>query len=198
MKKVLLIGATGLLGSNIAKVLEGKAKILASSRKGEYSVDISQVESLKTLFKKVGYVDGIICTAGRANFVPWGKATDEDWHFAIENKMMGQINIIRYGEPIVNDGGAIILTTGVLAQHPIPASGILSTVNSAVEAAIRSASLETSGRIRINAVSPGWIYETMKAMGLDPEPGMPAVQVANFFVEQFEKGANGSIVVATK
>ena len=57
MKKVLLIGATGLLGTNIAKAFESSVEVLASSfSKGEYSVDISNVNSLKTLFDKVGFV----------------------------------------------------------------------------------------------------------------------------------------------
>ena len=199
MKKVLLIGATGLLGSNIARALDGKAEVLPSSHsEGEYSVDISNPESIKTLFNKVGFIDSIICTAGLANFVEWGKASDEDWRFAIENKMMGQINIIRYGEAIVKKGGAIVLTTGVLAQHPIPGSAIVSSVNAAVEAAIRSAALETSGKVRINAVSPGWVSETMEAMGLDPEPSIPAREVANYFVKQMETGESGSIAVAAK
>ena len=199
MKRILLIGATGLLGTNIAKALEGKAEVLSSSRgEGEYSVDISDPESLKALFKKVGSVDGIICTAGIAHFREWDNASDEDWRFAIENKMMGQINIIRFGEAIVKNGGAIVLTTGLLAQYPIPGSGIVSSVNAAVEAAVRSAALETSGQVRINAVSPSWVSETMEAMGLDSGPGMHAKEVANYFVKQMETGDSGSIAVAAK
>ncbi len=196
-KKVLLIGASGLLGANIAKALEGKVQIIASSLHNfNYSVDISDEHSLKNLFEKVGEVDGIICTAGLANFADWRKATSDDWSFAIKNKMMGQINILRFGASVVKDGGAIVLTTGLLAQHPIAGSGIVSTVNAAVEAAVRSAALELSGRIRINAVSPGWIKETLKAMGMNTDSGLSAAEVANFFVEQFETGANGSIAVA--
>ena len=58
--------------------------------------------------------------------------------------MMRQINIIRFGEDLANDGGAIVFKTGMPAQHPIPGSSIVSSVNAAVEAAIRSAALEIS------------------------------------------------------
>ncbi|WED23642.1 short chain dehydrogenase [Vibrio sp. JC009] len=198
MKKVLILGATGLIGTAIAELLKGNAEVVeASFRHPENKVDISDPESLKALFAKVGKVDAIVCTAGMAEFVPWAQADDAKWDFGINNKMMGQINTIRFGEQYVNDGGAIILSTGVLAQYPMAGSGILTTVNAAVEAAIKASVTEIE-RIRINAVSPGWVAETMVAMGMDPEPGLPAADVAQYYVDLIEESTSGDIVVAAK
>lgn len=198
MKKVLILGSTGLLGSNIVSKLEGKAEVIgASLNDAQYPVNLSKPESLKVLFKKVGKVDAIICTAGMVNFVPWAQATDNDWQFGIENKMMGQINTLRFGTEYVNDGGAIILTTGVLAQYPFPSSSIVSAVNAAVESAIKAASLEVEN-VRFNAVSPGWVKETMDAMGMDSEPGMPAADIAQIYVDLVETSVTGDIHVAAK
>jgi hypothetical protein len=52
--------------------------------------------------------------------------------------------------------------------------------------------------VRINAVSPGWITETLQAMRMDTAAGLPAVRVADCFVQQIESGAQGSIVVAAR
>ncbi|MDG3085512.1 short chain dehydrogenase [Vibrio hannami] len=198
MKKVLILGATGLIGNAISELLEGKAEVIkASFSHPENKVDISEPESLKALFEKVGKVDAIVCTAGMAEFVPWEQATDAQWDFGIKNKMMGQINTIRFGEKYVNDGGAIVLSTGVLAQYPMPGSGVLTTVNAAVEAAIKASVTEIEG-IRINAVSPGWVAETMVAMGMDPEPGLPAKDVAQYYVDLIDSSNSGDIVVAAK
>ncbi|NOI65102.1 short chain dehydrogenase [Vibrio sp. 99-8-1] len=198
MKKVLILGATGLIGSAVSQLLEGSAEVVkASFNHPENPVDIANPESLKALFAKVGKVDGIVCVAGMADFIPWEQADDAKWQFGIENKMMGQINTIRYGEEYVNDGGAIVLSTGVLAQYPFPGSGILTTVNAAVEAAIKASVTEIE-RVRINAVSPGWVAETMVAMGMDPEPGLPAKEVAQYFVDLVEESTSGDIVVAAK
>lgn len=198
MKKVLILGATGLIGKAIAELLEGKAEVVkASFSHPENKVDISEPESLKALFAKVGKVDAIVCTAGMAEFALWDQADDAQWDFGIKNKMMGQINTIRFGEQYVNDDGAIILSTGVLAQYPMPGSGILTTVNAAVEAAIKASVTEIEG-IRINAVSPGWVAETMVAMGMDPEPGLPAKDVAQYYVDLIESSNSGDIVVAAK
>ena len=198
MKRVLVLGATGLLGRNIVAKLAGKADVIgASLNNTKYPVDLSKPESLKALFKKVGKVDAIICTAGVANLVPWTQASDSDWQFGIDNKMMGQINTIRFGAEYVNDNGAIILTTGILAQHPFATSAIVSAVNAAVELAVKAASLEIEN-IRINAVSPGWVTETLEAMNMDPEPGMPAADIAQLYVNLAEQSVSGDIHVAAK
>ena len=67
-------------------------------------------------------VDGIICTGGAARFKPWSELTDEDWTFSLANKLLGQVNVVRYGLKSVRPGGAITLTTGLASQYPSPAA----------------------------------------------------------------------------
>ena len=107
---------------------------------------------------------------------------------------MGQVNVVRLGAPSVRDGGAITLTTGVLAQHPMPGGAIATTANAAVEGFVRAAALELGTRIRVNVVSPGWITETLQAMGLDPTPGVPAAEAALSYIKAIESGASGSVM----
>jgi NAD(P)-dependent dehydrogenase (short-subunit alcohol dehydrogenase family) len=98
----------------------------------------------------------------------------------------------------VRPGGAITLTTGVLAQYPMAGSSIVTTVNAAIEGFVRAAGVELGDRLRVNAVSPGWISETMQSMGMDPAPGLPAADVAQRFVTQVNTGAAGSVLVAAR
>ncbi|MGB0834378.1 MAG: short chain dehydrogenase [Psychrobium sp.] len=194
MKKVLVIGATGLLGSAIVEQLSGQANLVTAARSGaDYQVDITNKNSLAKLFKAVGKVDAIICTAGIAHFKALTEMDDQDWQFAISNKMMGQINIVREGADYINEGGSIVLTTGTLAQTPIPGSSIVSAVNAAVEGAIRAFSLELE-HLRINAVSPGWISETLSAMNMDPAQGIPAKKIATTYIATIEASNSGDIV----
>ena len=198
MKKVLVIGATGLLGAAIVQKLADKAEVIeASFSHPTNPVDLSNPSALKALFENVDKVDAIICTAGVAHFKPFNDTQDADWQFGIENKMMGQINTVRFGAEYLNEGGAIVLTTGTLAQTPLPGSAIVSAVNAAVEGAIRAFSLELEN-VRINAVSPGWISETLAAMGMDPTPGLPAADVAQFYIDLVEQSTGGEIIVAAK
>jgi NAD(P)-dependent dehydrogenase (short-subunit alcohol dehydrogenase family) len=199
MTRVLVIGSSGLLGSHLVKALRGKADVIeASFSRAPLHVDIADPASLRRLFAQVGTVDAIACAAGMARFVPWASATDDDWAHGVANKLMGQVNVARLGAPHVRDGGAITLTTGVLARHPIPGGAIFTTANAAVEGFARAAAVEIGSRVRVNVVSPGWITETLVAMGMDPAPGLPASEAAEYYIRQMESGAAGSVMAAAK
>ncbi len=197
MSKILVIGAAGLIGKEVVKAL-GESECIRASRSSDERVDISDPKSLAALFDRVGMVDGIVCTGGAARFKPWDELTDEDWTFSLANKLMGQVNVVRYGVKNVKSGGAITLTTGLAAQYPSPGSAIITTVNSAVDAFVRAVAAEPSITVRVNAVSPGWVAETLQAMGRDPGGGIPAAEVARIAVRQFRDGATGSVVPAAK
>jgi NAD(P)-dependent dehydrogenase (short-subunit alcohol dehydrogenase family) len=197
MGKILVIGAAGLIGAEVVKVL-GAENCIRASRSSNEKVDISHPTSLQALFGRGGEVDGIICTGGAARFRPWDQQTDEDWMFSLANKLLGQVNVVRYGAKNVRPAGAITLTTGLAAQYPSPGSAIITTVNCAVEAFVRAAAVEPQIAVRVNAVSPGWVAETLQAMGRDPAGGIPAADVAKIMVRQFREGASGSVAPAAK
>ena len=197
MGKILVIGAAGLIGTEVVKAL-GESECIRASRSSDERVDISDPMSLTALFDRIGPVDGIICTGGAARFKPWGHLTDEDWTFSLANKLLGQVNVARYGLKSVRPGGAITLTTGLASQYPAPGSAVITTVNSAVDAFVRAVAAEPSISIRVNAVSPGWVSETLQAMGRDPAEGIPAAEVAKITVRQFREGATGSVAPAAK
>jgi NAD(P)-dependent dehydrogenase (short-subunit alcohol dehydrogenase family) len=199
MKRVLVIGSKGLVGSAIVQTLKHDHVVIEASRSSRsHPVDISNVESLRTLFKSVGKVDSIICTAGVANFHGFNDATDTDWNFGLSNKLMGQVNVVRLGAEQVNHQGSIILTTGVLSNYPMQGSSIVTTVNAAVEGFVKSAALELKDKVRVNAVSPGWISETLAHMKMDTSIGLPAAEVANAYVALMNSDQTGLIQIAAK
>ena len=96
-------------------------------------------------------------------------------------------------------GGAITLTLGLAAQYRAPGSAIITTVNTVVEAFVRAGAAEPmTMTTRVNMVSPGWVAETLQAMGRDPAGGIPARDVAQVFVRQLREGASGSVAPAAK
>lgn len=199
MQRILIIGASGLIGREICRQLPGQVELIeAGMSKSPYQVDISDAASLGALLGNLGRVDGMVCVAGMARFKPWAELDADDWAFTLANKLMGQVNLVRLGAAHLNDGGAITLTSGLLAQHPIPGSAAVSTVNAAIEAFVRAAALELGPRVRVNAVSPGWIAETLSSMGLDPSPGLSAAEVAGVYIGQLKGGASGSVAVASR
>ena len=120
--------------------------------------------------------------------------TDEDFAFSLQNKLMGQVNVVRYGWDFVRDGGSLTLTSGVLAQQPMNGSGAVSLVNSALEGFGRAAAHEAPRKIRVNVVSPPWVTETLIAYGMDPSHGMPAKDVARAYVAAVTGRATGEVI----
>jgi NAD(P)-dependent dehydrogenase (short-subunit alcohol dehydrogenase family) len=197
MAKTLVIGAAGLIGARVVGAL-GEERCIPASRNSGENVDISDPKSLAALFERVGELDGIVCTGGAAWYKPWDQLTDQDWTFSLANKLMGQVNVARYGVKSVRPGGAITLTTGLASQYPSPGSAAITTVNAAVEAFVRAAAAEPSISVRVNAVSPDWVAETLQSMGRDPAGGIPAADVAQVIVRQLREGPSGSVAPAAK
>jgi NAD(P)-dependent dehydrogenase (short-subunit alcohol dehydrogenase family) len=197
VSRILVIGAAGLIGTRVVEALGEQHCIRASRNSGE-RVDIADPKSLAALFERVGDLDGIVCTGGAARFKPWDQLTDEDWTFSLANKLLGQVNVVRYGLRRIRPGGAITLTTGLAAQYPSPGSAIITTVNAAVEAFVLAITAEPSISVRVNAVSPGWVSETLQTIGRNPSEGIPAAEVAKIIVRQFREGPTGSVAAAAK
>lgn len=197
--RVLLVGATGLLGTEIKRTLEPQHEVIAASRKGsDVTVDISYKASIVAMFDKVGQVGAVVCVGGAAKFAPLDSLTDGDYEFSLENKLMGQVNLVRCAIGRVDEGGSVTLTSGVLAQQPIVGGAAVSIVNAGVEAFARVAALELQGKLRVNVVSPGWISETLESMGKDPSQGIAAADVAKVYQRAIDEAINGQTLLAAK
>src|SRR5687767_3855157 len=140
--RILLIGATGTIGEAVAADLAGHELIRAGRTRGDERVDLGDPASIRALFERVGRVDAVVSAAGLAAFKPLAELSDEDFAFSLGNKLMGQVNLVRYGLASVADGGSITLTAGTLAQNPEPGTPAISLVNAGLEGFTRAAALE--------------------------------------------------------
>jgi len=192
--RILVVGATGTIGRAVIAALSsaGNEIISASLRKTTTKVDIADPSSIQQMYRSLGKLDAVVCAAGQAKFAPLAQLSDADFRFCLDNKLMGQVNLVRFGFQHVEDGGSFTLTTGILAQAPIPGSAAISLVNAAVEGFIRAAALEAPRKIRVNAVSPPWVTETLQALKMDTAQGLPAAVVARADVRSVTGTDTGS------
>lgn len=123
--KIIIVGATGTIGRAIVNLFESKHEVIKASRGGDVRVDLSNPVSIKEMYGEVSDIDAVICAAGDARFGPLDSFSDEDFQFSLGSKLMGQVNLVRFGREHINDGGVFTLTTGVLAHSPDAATVIL-------------------------------------------------------------------------
>lgn len=153
--KILLIGASGTLGSAVKERLEKKAEVITAGRhSGDVTVDITSVDSIKKMYEQVGKVDAIVSATGSATFSPLTELTPEKNAVTISSKLGGQINLVLLGINSLNDNGSFTLTTGIMMEDPIVQGASAAMANGAVTAFAKSAAIEMPRGIRINTVSP--------------------------------------------
>jgi len=196
--KVIVIGGTGTIGDPVADALAagGHEVVRVARSSGEVRVDITSPGSIEEMYRAVGRFDALVSCAGSGAWKPLEELTDDDFESSLHNKLMGQVNLVRRGLAQVADGGSFTVTSGVLAQNPMPGSAAISLVNAGLEGFVRAAALEAPRGVRVNVVSPPWVSETLKAMGMDPSGGMPADQVARAYVEAVTGTRNGEVIDA--
>ncbi|MEB0039788.1 MULTISPECIES: short chain dehydrogenase [unclassified Pseudomonas] len=162
--KILLIGATGTLGSAIAKELAPRHEIVSIGRtSGDFQVDISDSASIRKLFERVGRFDALVCAAGNVNFLPLADMTEQDFALGLQDKLMGQVNLLLIGREFANDGASFTFTTGVTSHDPIRTGTSASLVNAAIDGFVRAAAIELPRGLRVNSVSPNVLVESMGA-----------------------------------
>jgi NAD(P)-dependent dehydrogenase (short-subunit alcohol dehydrogenase family) len=193
--RILIVGATGTIGSRVARLLGERHEVLAAShRGGDLTVDIAEPASIRALYERVGVVDAVVCAAGQARFEPLAELGDEDFDYSLRNKLMGQVNLVRLGWEHVRDGGSFTLTSGVLSRSPMTGSAAVSLVNAGLEGFARAAALEAPRGIRVNVVSPPWVDETLAAYGMRGVPGLPAAEVAKTYERSVTGDATGAVL----
>lgn len=164
--KIIIIGATGLIGSAVVKELSPRHEIITlANTSGDLRVDICNEKSIEAMYQQVGKVDAVISTAGKVIFDDFKNLTPEKYQVGLQDKLMGQVNLVRIGMDYLNDHGSFTLTSGVLNVDPIRTGTSASMINGALEGFVRSAAIELPRNLRINVVSPTVITEALPKYG---------------------------------
>jgi NAD(P)-dependent dehydrogenase (short-subunit alcohol dehydrogenase family) len=197
--RIVIVGASGDVGNAARQALESRHEIVAAGRNsGDVRVDLMDPHSIRAMFGKIGTVDAIVATAGHSHFGPLAKMTEKDFRKGLDDKLMGQINLVLLGLDHVSDGGSITLTTGVLDRDPVRGGANAAAVNGAISAFVRSAALEMPRGIRINVVSPA-LLEVSVERYRGAFPGhlpVSSARVGLAYVKSVEGALNGQIIIA--
>ena len=194
--RVLVVGASGTIGRAIVTELENRHDVVSAGRtSGAVRLDITVEESIRSTFEKFGSVDAVVSASGSVKFAPFGEMSHDDYTLGLEDKLMGQVDLVLIGRDYVSEGGSFTLTSGVLDSDPIVAGTSASMVNGALNSFVRAAAIEMPRGQRINVVSPGVIEESMDAYapffrGFEP---VPAARAALAYAKSVEGAQTGQV-----
>lgn len=194
--KVLLVGATGMLGTAVTEVLRnrGHQVVTVGRTAGDVRADVADEEQTARVFADVGDLDAVVSAAGDVPYKRVLDMTPDDYLSAYRGKVAAQIELVRQGTSRIAERGSFTLIAGVLGQEPIVTGSAAAMVNGAVESFVRAAALEIAPQ-RVNAVSPTVFAESM-AKYATYFPGITPVGldlVAQAYVRSIEGAETGQV-----
>ena len=203
---VLVIGATGVLGAEIARLLEAEgAMIVRAGRTAErlsgpdvvladLTDESGAAELVAAAFAAHDRIDGVVIAAGVVAFGPANEVSDDTLEQLFATNALGPIRIIREASPHLLASAAagrmpfIVTLSGIVAESPTAGLAAYSASKAAVAAFVQAASreLRRSG-IRMLDCRPGHTetgLATRAIAGTAPAfpPGLEPIAVATRIV----------------
>jgi NAD(P)-dependent dehydrogenase (short-subunit alcohol dehydrogenase family) len=194
---VITGGSTGM-GLAAAKrlVQEGMAHVFITGRRKEaldravaeigrnvtgVQGDVANLSDLDRLYDEVRKqnrkLDVIFANAGVAELAPFGTVDEKFYDLHFDANVKGMFFTVQKGLPLMNDGGAIVLTGSIADVKGFPSISVYSATKAAVRSFARGWSIDLKGRgIRVNVVSPGIVPTPAYKNGL----GLNDAQIDGF------------------
>ena len=122
--------------------------------------DVSSLADLDALFADVktrfGGLDILFANAGILRFGSLQESTEALFDEVVNVNLKGVFFAIQKAEPLLRDGGAVVINASTVAHVGTPGAGIYAATKGAVRQLARTFRAELSARrIRVNVVSPG-------------------------------------------
>ncbi len=191
--RVVVVGSSGIVGGAVARLLASRDyEVLGLSRHSTPALDLARPGTITGALDQVEF-DALVCTAANTPMQPVADLDSDVLQTAVVGKLFGQLALLiaalRRDPPPVS----VTLTSGEYGTTtPQMAAGAL--VNAGLEQFVRHAATEIGPETRLNVVRPGWVQETLDALGLD-RSGTPASVIAQTYLAAIEGTAHGEILV---
>lgn len=160
--RVAITGGAGCIGAATADLVRRaggepvSVDLTPNPACESHVADVSDEAGMARVFGAIGPLTGLVCIAGtnargRVEELAW-----EDWRRVMAVNVRGTMLAMKHAE--MSDGAGIVLTSSVSAHVGCDGYTAYHTSKGAVLGLMRATSGEFAPRrIRVNAVSPGWV-----------------------------------------
>jgi NAD(P)-dependent dehydrogenase (short-subunit alcohol dehydrogenase family) len=177
-KVALITGGSSGLGLATAKrfVAEGASVFITGRRQDELDkavaeiagditavqADSSNLEDLDRLYETIavknGRLDIVFANAGILEKGAVGEISEDSVDRLFDINVKGLVFTVQKALPLLVDGGAILLTSSMVASKGLPGNSIYAATKASIRSLARGWMVDLkSRRIRVNAISPGAI-----------------------------------------
>jgi NAD(P)-dependent dehydrogenase (short-subunit alcohol dehydrogenase family) len=180
-KHVVVTGAGTGIGRAIARRLAEEGARLTLMARDESrlrdvvpgavtkSVDIRDRDAVLAAFD--GQLDALVANAGIGG--PNAPGDGDRWDDIVQTNLSGSYWCVRAAEPLLTDGGRIVITSSILARIGVSGYTAYCASKAGLLGMVRAFAAELAPRgIQVNAVCPGWVNTDMAWQGLSEWPGL--------------------------
>jgi NAD(P)-dependent dehydrogenase (short-subunit alcohol dehydrogenase family) len=188
-KVAVITGGSSGLGLATAKrfVAEGASVFITGRRQEELDkavveiggdviavqADSSSLADLDRLYAIIGAQKGrldiVFANAGILDKAPLGEIAEDSFDRLFEINVKGVVFAVQKALPLLVDGGAIVLTSSLVASKGLPGNSLYAATKASIRSLARGWMVDLKGRrIRVNTISPGAI-ETPGLKGAAPD-----------------------------
>src|SRR3989454_6224666 len=122
--------------------------------------DVTKMADLDRLYETVGRAKGridiVVANAGVAEFVPFGKITEEHFDRLFDTNVKGAVFTVQRALPLLVDGDSVILIGSVASMKGTSSFGVYGATKAALRSFARTWTTDLKDRrIRSSVLSPG-------------------------------------------
>lgn len=180
MKKAIVTGGAGLIGSGVCKALAARGWEVASfdlkagmADTRQILCDIGDEASVARAYEELGWseLDLLVNNGGVANPVngPLADLSLEAWRKTVDSHLTGAFLMTRSAIPLLAEGGSIINMASTRAFMSEPETEAYAASKGAIVALTHALAISLGPKTRVNAIAPGWISDDDDLRPVDHE-----------------------------